>query len=89
MALRDDNMKTTKGQIYIAGDVAGIEEASSAMLEGQIAGLNAAVSLGYKHDNYQEQDEELKEELKELRDNPLSEKIKIGIEKALIKEGRD
>jgi len=59
------------------------------MLEGQIAGLNAAVSLGYKHDNYQEQDEELKEELKELRDNPLSEKIKIGIEKALIKEGRD
>jgi sarcosine oxidase subunit alpha len=89
VALRDDNMKTTKDKIYIAGDVAGIEEASSAMLEGQIAGLNAAVSLGYKHDNYQEQDEKLKEELKELRDNPLSEKIKIGIEKALIKEGRD
>lgn len=89
VALRDDNMKTTKGQIYIAGDVAGIEEASSAMLEGQIAGLNAAVSLGYKQDNYQEQDKELKEELKELRDNPLSEKIKIGIEKALMKEGRE
>lgn len=89
VALRDDNMKTTKDKIYIAGDVAGIEEASSAMLEGQIAGLNAAVSLGYKHDNYQEQDEKLKEELKELRDNPLSEKIKIGIEKALIKERRD
>jgi len=89
VALRDDNMKTTKDKIYIAGDVAGIEEASSAMLEGQIAGLNAAVSLGYKHDNYQEWDEKLKEELKELRDNPLSEKIKIGIEKALIKEGRD
>ena len=89
VALRDDNMKTTKGKIYIAGDVAGIEEASSAMLEGQIAGLNAAVSLGYKQDNYQEQDEKLKEELKELRDNPLSEKIKIGIEKALIKEGKD
>ena len=36
-----------------------------------------------------EQDEKLKAELKELRDNPLSEKIKIGIEKALIKEGRN
>ncbi len=89
VVLRDDNMKTTKDQIYIAGDVAGIEEASSAMLEGQIAGLNAAVSLGYKCDNYKKQDEKLKAELKELRDNPLSEKIKIGIEKALIKEGRD
>jgi len=89
VALRDDNMKTTKDKIYIAGDVAGIEEASSAMLEGQIAGLNAAVSLGYKCDNYKKQDEKLKAELKELRDNPLSEKIKIGIEKALIKEERN
>ena len=89
MALRDDNMKTTKDKIYIAGDVAGIEEASSAMLEGQIAGLNATVSLGYKCDNYKEQDKKLKAELKELRDNPISEEIKIGIEKALIREGRD
>jgi len=89
VALRNDNMKTTKDKIYIAGDVAGIEEASSAMLEGQIAGLSAAVSLGYKCDNYNKQDEKLKAELKELRDNPLSEKIKIGIEMALIKEGRN
>lgn len=89
VALRDDNMKSTKDKIYIAGDVAGIEEASSAMLEGQIAGLNAAVSLGYKCDNYQEQDGKLKAELKELRDNPLSEEIKIGIENALIRKGRN
>jgi sarcosine oxidase subunit alpha len=89
VALRDDNMKSTKDKIYIAGDVAGIEEASSAMLEGQIAGLHAAVSLGYKCDNYQEQDKKLKAELKELRDNPLSEEIKRGIEKALIREGKD
>lgn len=89
VALRDDNMKSSLKNIYIAGDVAGIEEASSAMLEGQIAGLNVAVSLGYKCDNYQEQDRKLKAELKELRANPLSEEIKIGMEKALIKEGKD
>ena len=89
VALRDDNMKTTIDKIYIAGDVAGIEEASSAMLEGQIAGLNATVSLGLRCDNYREQNRKLKAELKELRDNPLSEEIKIGIEKALIKEKRD
>ncbi len=89
VALRDDNMKSTIDKIYIAGDVAGIEEASSAMLEGQIAGLNATASLGHKCDNFKEQDKKLKAELKELRDNPLSEEIKIGIEKALIKKGRD
>ena len=89
VALRDDNMKSSLKNIYIAGDVAGIEEASSAMVEGQIAGLNAAVSLGYKCDKYKEKDKKLKAELEELRDNPLSEEIKIGIKKALIKEGRD
>lgn len=89
VALRDNNMKSTIDKIYIAGDVAGIEEASSAMLEGQIAGLNAAVSLGLRCDNYRGQNRKLKVELKELRDNPLSEEIKIGIEKSLIKEGRD
>ena len=89
VALRDDNMKSTKYNIYIAGDVAGIEEASSAMVEGQIAGLNAATSLGYICDNFIKLNKSLKEELKELRANPLSEEIKIGIKKALIKKGRD
>jgi sarcosine oxidase subunit alpha len=85
VALRDDNMKSSLDNIYIAGDVAGIEEASSAMLEGRIAGLNAAVSLGYRVDNFLELNRNLRKELKELRANPLSEKVKIGLEKALIK----
>lgn len=33
--------------IFVAGDVAGIEEASSAMIEGRIAGLSAAHYCGY------------------------------------------
>lgn len=33
--------------IYVAGDVSGIEEASSAMIEGRIAGIAAACYLGY------------------------------------------
>lgn len=33
--------------IYCAGDVSGIEEASSAMIEGRIAGLAAAANSGY------------------------------------------
>jgi sarcosine oxidase subunit alpha len=89
VALRDDNMKSSLDNIYIAGDVAGIEEATSAMLEGKIAGLNAAVSLGYRVDNFLELNINLRKELKELRANPLSEKVKIGLEKALIKREVD
>ncbi|MCI7767202.1 MAG: FAD-dependent oxidoreductase [Oscillospiraceae bacterium] len=33
--------------IYAAGDVSGIEEASSAMIEGRIAGIAAAAKLGF------------------------------------------
>ena len=89
VALRDDHMKSSLDNIYIAGDVAGIEEATSAMLEGKIAGLNVAVSLGYRVDNFLELNRSLRKELKELRANPLSEKVKIGLEKALIKREVD
>lgn len=87
VALRDDNLKTTKENIYIAGDVAGIEEASSAILEGQIAGLNAGVSLGFKCLDYHKKNQVLKDELKELRNNLICEKIRIGIKKALVERG--
>lgn len=82
VARRDTNLKTSINNIYIAGDVAGIEEASSAMLEGQIAGLNAAASLGLFHENYEELNRTYHKQLDELRNNKLSEKIVEGIKKA-------
>jgi thioredoxin reductase len=45
--VHDENMETTVRGIYIAGDAAGIEEASTAMMQGAIAGLAASESLGY------------------------------------------
>jgi ferredoxin len=39
--------ETSVPGIFAAGDVAGIEEASSAMIEGRIAGLAAAQRLGF------------------------------------------
>ena len=39
--------ETSVPRIYAAGDVSGIEEASSAMIEGRIAGIAAAARLGY------------------------------------------
>ena len=43
----DENGQTSVPGIFVAGDVSGIEEASSAMIEGRIAGLAAAEYLGY------------------------------------------
>ncbi|WP_368017960.1 FAD-dependent oxidoreductase [Olsenella sp. AGMB03486] len=43
----DDLGETSIPGIFAAGDVSGIEEASSAMIEGRIAGLAAASYLGY------------------------------------------
>lgn len=45
--LHDQNMETTVPGIYVAGDVTGVEEASSAMEEGRLAGIAAAEALGF------------------------------------------
>lgn len=45
--LHDEDMQTTKPGVFVAGDAAGIEEASSAMEEGRLAGIAAAEALGY------------------------------------------
>ena len=43
----DEKGQTSIPGIFVAGDVSGIEEASSAMIEGRIAGITAAEYLGY------------------------------------------
>lgn len=43
----DEYGETSIPGIYCSGDVAGIEEASSAMLQGRISGANAAMKAGY------------------------------------------
>ena len=49
--LVDEYGETSIPGIFAAGDVSGIEEASSAMIEGRIAGLSAAHFLGYVGDD--------------------------------------
>ncbi|MDR2671189.1 MAG: FAD-dependent oxidoreductase [Oscillospiraceae bacterium] len=42
-----DDGETSMARVYAAGDVSGIEEASSAMIEGRIAGAAAVRKLGF------------------------------------------
>lgn len=43
----DEYGRTSLPGIFVAGDVSGIEEASSAMIEGRMAGITACEYLGY------------------------------------------
>ena len=66
--IHDENLETTVPGIYVAGDVAGVEEASTAMEQGRIAGLSAAHALGYLADAEIEQlREEARHRLSALR----------------------
>lgn len=55
----DEYGRTSVPGVFVAGDVSGIEEASSAMIEGRMAGIAAAEYLGYIEKD--EMDEKLKE----------------------------
>ncbi len=78
--LRIEEMETSVKGLYVAGDASGVEEASSAMLEGRIAGLAAARSLGYKIDDYDSRISKLLDELKKLRESPVFERVRKGYE---------
>ena len=69
--IRNKNMETSISGIYVAGDAAGIEEASIAMEEGKIAGIAAADSLGHiSSDKARMIANKAEESLLQLRMNP-------------------
>ncbi|GAB6189311.1 hypothetical protein JCM30566_10500 [Marinitoga arctica] len=74
--IRNENLKTTVDNIFVAGDVAGIEEATAAMLEGELAGLYASYEITNKFDN---KINYIKEKLNELR--KTSSKVVNGLKK--------
>ena len=64
----DLDQQTSIPSVYIAGDVSGIEEASTAIIEGRIAGLAIAHSLGYMDDqSFLEQREQQLRNMEGLR----------------------
>ena len=82
--LRTKYNETTVKGLYVAGDVAGIEEATTAIMEGKIAGLHSAISLGYGGDEAKKELEDTVKELEEFRSGPFGERILKGLEKVLI-----
>ena len=84
--VRNENLETSVDGLFVAGDVAGVEEASSAMLEGRLAGLAAALKIGQGSvTDIMKAMEETRLELESLRAGPVGQKIRKGLE-ALARE---
>jgi sarcosine oxidase subunit alpha len=82
--LRNARLETSVPGLYIAGDLTGIEEASAAMVEGRLAGLEAAASLGFMTDQTPAERQDCLDQLEPLRAGPAGDKIRSGLLKALI-----
>jgi NADPH-dependent 2,4-dienoyl-CoA reductase/sulfur reductase-like enzyme len=83
VALHNENMETSVPGIYVAGDCSGVEEASTAMEEGKLAGISVAEKL--KGKIFKEEKEEIVKRLNDFRIGTFGEKRRIAKEE-IIKE---
>lgn len=83
--VRNNKYQTSIENIFVAGDVCGVEEASSAMVEGHLAGLCASEFAGNKHESYDELLIDYNEQLGDLRSGVVGDHIMKGINK-IVKE---
>ncbi len=68
-------MQTTEPDLFVAGDSAGIGEASSAMEEGRIAGLTMARMLGSRSRRAEAERRRAHERLNDLRKGPFGRPV--------------
>jgi thioredoxin reductase len=72
LPIHNEDMETTVKGIYVAGDLAGIEEASTAIEEGRLAGIAIAENLGHiSLTQAQQQKRAILERAEQLRDGPF------------------
>lgn len=79
--VHDENLETSLKGVFVAGDITGVEEASTAMDEGNLAGVVVAERLGYIKKN---KSEELKKNIQERLSN-----LRIGSFGECRKKGKE
>lgn len=82
--VRNEELETTVPGVFVAGDVAGIEEASSAMVEGRLAGLCCAKKFGFTNPEYDSLKEDYLQQLHDLRSGPVGDSIRKGLAKIVV-----
>ncbi len=78
---RDEEMRTSHENVFIAGDAAGVEEATAAILEGELAACAAARDLQADNNKLRAEKNEVTKKLKQLRQGPVGDEIRDGLEK--------
>lgn len=85
--LRTRYLETSVENLYVAGDASGIEEATTAFIEGEIASLSAAIKLGIYNKDIIERREKLLDYLwNEYRRSPVIERSRVGKLKVTVSE---
>ena len=79
----DEKMMTSRENIYVAGDLACIEEASTAMLEGKIAGACCCESLYGANEKSGALIAQARRELSMIRISPFEQRIVQGLQKMI------
>ena len=77
----NEDMMTSQQHIFVCGDLACIEEASTAMLEGKIAGAKAYETLYGESEKSNEIASQAEKELSIIRSSPYEERILFGRKK--------
>lgn len=77
----NEHHQTTVPGIFACGDAVGIEEASSAMMEGYLTGLYISDFFNKKHPEQDALIHKYEHELDMLRNGPFGIKTKVGLEK--------
>ncbi|QMS85497.1 NAD(P)/FAD-dependent oxidoreductase [Candidatus Xianfuyuplasma coldseepsis] len=80
VAVIDEFHETSVKNVFVAGDVCGVEEASSAIVEGYYTGLIIAKRLGFQHPEFDTLKADYKAQLDNLRSGPFGEKTRRGLE---------
>ena len=85
--LRTKYLETSVENLYVAGDASGIEEATTAFIEGEIAALSIAIKLGAGNNKTIKKREELLDYLwNEYRKSPVVMRACQGKLKATVSE---
>ena len=79
----NEHHQTTIPSIFSCGDAVGIEEASSAMMEGYLTGLHVANFLTNDDAKTHEMITHYEKQLSMLRDGPFGKKTRVGLQKMM------
>ncbi len=85
--LRHRNLETTVPGVFVAGDASCIEEASTAMMEGRVAGIAAVMKAGIGGDEHVKRMKEAIRWLDEFRSSPHYRRIREGLFKVTLEGG--